>query len=134
MMHSPRHDAHTSTSAHDRDSDDGRNGNHAASGNDHHDGTDNLVRMANRIGDFFAHQPGAEANVDGIANHIEKFWEPRMRRQILDFLASNPAGVTAAGTILHDIVRLALQRHRARLDPGPAPMPPDARTPHQGVS
>lgn len=79
---------------------------------------DNLVRMANRIGDFFRYQPGQPAGVDGVANHIEKFWEPRMRRQILDFLADNPDGVTPSGLVMHEIVRQALNHHRDRLMPG----------------
>ncbi len=37
------------------------------------------VRMANQIGDFFKSYPEQEA-LDGIAEHINKFWEPRMRR------------------------------------------------------
>ena len=41
-----------------------------------------LVRMANQIGTFFSAQsgPGGAASV---ADHINKFWEPRMRRQFL---------------------------------------------------
>ncbi len=43
---------------------------------------DNLVRMANRIGEFFVAMPDrAEAKV-GIVDHIRKFWEPRMREQL----------------------------------------------------
>lgn len=45
--------------------------------------SDNLVRMANRIGDFFEAQPDRDEALEGIASHIRKFWEPRMRRQLL---------------------------------------------------
>lgn len=82
------------------------------------DSLDNLVRMANRIGDFFRYQPDHAAGVEGVASHIEKFWEPRMRRQILDFLAASPEGVTEGGTVMHDIVREALSVNRSRLMPG----------------
>ena len=44
---------------------------------------DNLVRMANRIGQYFEAYPNESEALEGIANHIEKFWEPRMRRQLL---------------------------------------------------
>lgn len=81
------------------------------------DSLDNLVRMANRIGDFFRYQPDHAAGIEGITSHIEKFWEPRMRRQILDFLAASPEGVTAGGIVMHDIVREALSLHRSRLMP-----------------
>ena len=39
-----------------------------------------IVRMANQIGTFFLSKPHAEG-VAGVAEHINKFWEPRMRRQ-----------------------------------------------------
>ena len=47
---------------------------------------DNLVRMANRIGDFFEAMPDREEALEGIATHIRKFWEPRMRRQFFEML------------------------------------------------
>jgi formate dehydrogenase subunit delta len=44
---------------------------------------DKLAYMANQIGKFFATQKG-EDPVASIADHLTKFWDPRMRR---DFLA-----------------------------------------------
>lgn len=44
--------------------------------------TDNLVHMANRIGQFFQAMPDRAEAVAGIAEHIRKFWEPRMRRAL----------------------------------------------------
>jgi formate dehydrogenase subunit delta len=44
-----------------------------------------LVRMANQIATFFYSQPAAEGP-PGVATHINKFWEPRMRRQLFDIL------------------------------------------------
>jgi formate dehydrogenase subunit delta len=43
---------------------------------------DKLAYMANQIGKFFAHQKHDQA-VASIADHLEKFWDPRMRRTIL---------------------------------------------------
>ncbi len=43
---------------------------------------DRLVYMANQIGSFFKSQGEAKA-VPGIADHINKFWDPRMRSAIL---------------------------------------------------
>jgi formate dehydrogenase subunit delta len=43
---------------------------------------DKLGYMANQIGKFFASRPHDEA-VAAIANHLEKFWDPRMRRTIV---------------------------------------------------
>jgi formate dehydrogenase subunit delta len=70
---------------------------------------DNLVRMANRIGDFFEAMPDAEEACAGIANHLEKFWEPRMRREILAHVDR------AAGSGLHPMVLEAIRRNRTRL-------------------
>ena len=44
---------------------------------------DTLVRMANRIGDFFDSMPCREEALAGISDHVRKFWEPRMRRALL---------------------------------------------------
>jgi formate dehydrogenase subunit delta len=43
---------------------------------------DKLVYMANQIGAFFKTQ-GEETAAAGVADHINKFWEPRMRSAIL---------------------------------------------------
>jgi formate dehydrogenase subunit delta len=53
---------------------------------------DKLVMMANQIAAFFAAQGEARA-VPQIADHIEKFWDPRMRRTILAHVAAGGAGL-----------------------------------------
>jgi formate dehydrogenase subunit delta len=65
-----------------------------------------LVTMANRIADFFAAMPDHEEQVAGVADHLHRFWEPRMRRQ-LDGLAAG-----AEAQALHPLVREALARQR----------------------
>ena len=45
-----------------------------------------MIRMANQIAAYFEAYPRAEA-LSGISNHIEKFWEPRMRRQLDEYIA-----------------------------------------------
>ena len=52
-----------------------------------------LVQMANDIGHFFAAEPQRSDAVAGIANHIQRFWDPRMRRQILAHLQAGGAGL-----------------------------------------
>ena len=42
-----------------------------------------LVRMANQIGTFFEAMPDRPEALEGIATHIRKFWDPRMRRALL---------------------------------------------------
>ncbi len=65
-----------------------------------------LVYMANQIGSFFATQRSADPKT-GIANHIEKFWEPRMREAIF-------AHIEHGGEGLQDIVRDALVALKAK--------------------
>ena len=51
-----------------------------------------LVMMANQIAKFFAAQGEARA-VPQITAHIEKFWDPRMRRGIFAHLKTGGAGL-----------------------------------------
>jgi len=50
-----------------------------------------LVRMANQIATFFKSQPEAE-RVQGVATHINKFWEPRMRKAFFELIEQGDAG------------------------------------------
>jgi formate dehydrogenase subunit delta len=49
---------------------------------DEHGGAQQLVKMANDIGNFFRAEPAREDAVAGIANHIAKFWTKRMRQKL----------------------------------------------------
>ena len=51
-----------------------------------------LVYMANQIGKFFESQ-GHDKGVAGVADHIHKFWDPRMRKQIFAHLDAGGAGL-----------------------------------------
>lgn len=44
-----------------------------------------LVAMANDIGNFFGGEVQPEDRVEGVRNHLAKFWDWRMRRQILAY-------------------------------------------------
>ena len=63
--------------------------------------TEKLVLMANQIAAFFAAQGEGRA-VPQIASHIEKFWDPRMRREMA-------AHVAAGGAGLNPLTRAALE-------------------------
>ncbi len=69
----------------------------------------NLVRMANQIGAFFESFPDREQAREEIANHLLRFWEPRMRAQLLAQMDSEPDDG------LSTIVRETLATHRPRL-------------------
>ena len=72
---------------------------------------DNLIRMANRIGDFFDSMPCREEALTGISEHIRKFWEPRMRRELMAHLAAT------GGEGLSPILVDALTRDKEALTP-----------------
>nr|WP_315484043.1 formate dehydrogenase subunit delta [uncultured Undibacterium sp.] len=68
-----------------------------------------LIKMANQIGTFFESFPDREEALDGIANHLKKFWTPAMRANLVDTVAMG----TADG--LSQIVIQAIDKHRATL-------------------
>jgi formate dehydrogenase subunit delta len=49
-----------------------------------HGSAEHLVQMANDIGNFFRSEPERKDGIAGIANHIAKFWTPRMRQKLFD--------------------------------------------------
>jgi formate dehydrogenase subunit delta len=59
-----------------------------------HSTNDKLVYMANQIGAFFKSQDLDTASAK-IAEHITKFWDPRMRRAIIAHLDTGGAGLDA---------------------------------------
>ena len=63
--------------------------------------SEKLVRMANQIATFFHSKP-REEGMAGVAEHINKFWEPRMRRQLFD-LVDNHGGEGLDGLVLQAI-------------------------------
>jgi formate dehydrogenase subunit delta len=75
---------------------------------------DHLVSMANQIGSFHASLPNRAEALKGTANHIRRFWDPRMRRALLAHID------TKAGEGLDPLVLEAVRAHRADLTPPPA--------------
>jgi formate dehydrogenase subunit delta len=53
-----------------------------------------LVTMANDIAAFFASEKDRAAAVAGVTNHLRRFWEPRMRRQIIEHYRAGGGGLT----------------------------------------
>jgi len=54
---------------------------------------DKLVYMANQIGTFFESQDKATA-AQKTAEHLKKFWDPRMRKTIIAYLDAGGAGLS----------------------------------------
>jgi formate dehydrogenase subunit delta len=68
-----------------------------------------LAYMVNQIARFFAHEPEAKAVAD-TTDHLRRFWEPRMRRAIIDYVEAGGAGLQP----------IALQAIQALRTPAPA--------------
>ena len=68
-----------------------------------------LVKMANEIASFFEAEPDRATALEGIAGHLKRFWDPRMRREILRWVDEHQ------GEGLKDSVRAAIHDHRDKL-------------------
>lgn len=78
---------------------------------------DKLVRMANQISLFMESKPDEEA-LDGLAAHINDFWDPRMRRQFVDAMAAD------SDLPARDLVRRALPLIRLEANDSDRPSSP----------
>jgi formate dehydrogenase subunit delta len=65
--------------------------------------TRQLIKMANQIGAFFETMPDADQAARDVAGHIQRFWEPRMRAELLAHVAEG------GDAELKPIVRRALR-------------------------
>jgi formate dehydrogenase subunit delta len=62
-----------------------------------------LVNMANQISQFFESQSTREEAVAGVLDHIKRFWDPRMRKAIVEHVANG-------GADLRDVAHEAVKR------------------------
>ncbi len=53
-----------------------------------------LVAMANDIAAFFDSEADKAIAAEGVRSHLAKFWEPRMRREIIAHVHGGGAGLT----------------------------------------
>jgi formate dehydrogenase subunit delta len=68
-----------------------------------------LVKMVNEIASFFEAEPDRALALAGVADHLKRFWDPRMRRELLRWVDDHH------GDGLKDTVRAAIAVHRDRL-------------------
>jgi formate dehydrogenase subunit delta len=61
-----------------------------------------MVHNANQIALYFASYPREEA-ISGVLDHLKKYWERRMKDQIIDYVAHGGAG-------LHELAVEAVKR------------------------
>jgi formate dehydrogenase subunit delta len=84
---------------------------------------DLLIKMANEIGDFFSGTGDQAEAVQAVSNHLKRYWEPRMRAQIVRYYEER------AGAGLSDVARSAVAMlHEAGKSAPPVPpsTPPPA--------
>ena len=75
---------------------------------------DLLIKMVNEISAFFASEPDPEQAARDIAAHLRRFWDPRMRRQLLAYYDER-AGAGLTELALRGVARLAAE---SRVAPG----------------
>lgn len=63
---------------------------------------ENLVKMANQIAQFFATEPDREQAVKGVHQHLQNFWTPAMRIELMAWQLEHH------GENLHPLVQSAL--------------------------
>ena len=56
-----------------------------------------LIAMVNDIAAFFEAEADRATAVEGVRAHLVKFWEPRMRREIVSHVRSGGRGLTPVG-------------------------------------
>ncbi len=72
-----------------------------------------LCRMANQIGQFYRSLPNRPEALTSTATHLRRFWDPRMRRELLAHVDEQ------GGAGLEDFVMDAITANRAMLEPPP---------------
>ena len=71
--------------------------------------TRDMLRMANQIADFFKGYPREEARNEA-ATHLNNFWDPRMRKHLLEHLAKGGEGLDPL------IIEAAAQIRKPKMD------------------
>jgi formate dehydrogenase subunit delta len=70
---------------------------------------EHLIHMANQIGAYFEAEPDRSVASAGIADHLARFWEKRMRQSLYAYLDSAQSGALAP------LVSEALTQHREQV-------------------
>ncbi|MEX3775659.1 formate dehydrogenase subunit delta [Pseudomonas sp. MYb118] len=64
--------------------------------------TSNLIKMANQIAQYFANEPDQQQAVLSVRNHLQMFWTPGMRKELLAWQTEHQ------GAELHPLVQTAV--------------------------
>jgi formate dehydrogenase subunit delta len=59
---------------------------------------DHMVKMVNEISAFWASEaPDPASASDSVATHLKRYWDPRMRRQIVEHFHAGAGGLSEIG-------------------------------------
>ncbi|ANI58552.1 formate dehydrogenase subunit delta [Pseudomonas frederiksbergensis] len=64
--------------------------------------TENLIKMVNQIAQYFASEPDQQQAVLGVRNHLQMYWTPGMRKELLAWQT------THQGADLHPLAQAAV--------------------------
>ena len=79
-----------------------------------------MIRMANQIADFFKGYDHDSATTE-MADHINRFWEPRMRASLLSYLEHGGEGLHPLVKDSAHLYRRPKEFHPYELDTKPGP-------------
>jgi formate dehydrogenase subunit delta len=63
---------------------------------------DLLIKMANQITGFWEGEAGHDVAIKEVATHLRRYWEPRMRKQMITYLEERQ------GSGLNDVAKAAV--------------------------
>jgi formate dehydrogenase subunit delta len=72
--------------------------------------TDLMIKMLNEISAFFAGEDDHEQAARDIQNHVRRYWEPRMRAQLLEYFEQRK-GAGLSDLALKAVALLAEEAH-----------------------
>jgi len=101
---------------------------------------DHLIKMTNEITSFWSGEVGEEKAANEVATHLRRYWEPRMRAQMITYYEQRN------GSGLNDVAKRAVALLAAQAKAPASPLPlhdkvapandfsrtPDAADPHGG--
>jgi formate dehydrogenase subunit delta len=64
--------------------------------------SENLIKMVNQIALYFSSEPDQEKAVQGVRNHLQMFWTPGMRKELLALQSGHEGGQ------LHPLAQMAV--------------------------
>ena len=70
--------------------------------------TDYIIRMANQIADALSINPDHDQAVTELADHLTRFWEPRMRSALAEAAGDNHLKASISPLVVQALERMRL--------------------------